>query len=195
MVLLMKPLTDNLENDILENLSYYDAISSNDLFQKLGGSKKRYTDTKNRMIEQGFIKEEKKGNRKYLSKMDFEDEKFQKSDYTGTVITNCNHYINNLKKIKPIAISRKNKYVLKKDAKILLDALFIQLDTIHIICTRLEYAKSFGLMNKRRATHHRNKCLELFDKIMEKLLNNHKKFKNEIINHYQSQIRTLKFKV
>lgn len=103
--------------------------------------------------------------------------------------------MNNLKKIKPIAIQQKNKYTLKKNAKIILDALFIQLDTIHIICTRLEYAKAFGLMKKKRMIHHKNECLELFDAITKQLLNEHKKFKNEIIDHYQSQVRTLKFKI
>ena len=188
----MKP---SLENIILENLSYHDEISSNKLHQKLKVNKKRYTDTKNHMITQGYIKEEINGNRKYLSRLDFEDEKFQQVEFTTTIKTNCNYYMKNLKKIKPIAISRKDKFILKKKVKVILDALFIQLDKIHTICIRLEYAKTFGLMNKTRAKHHRNKCLELFDEIMNELFFDHKKFKLQIINHYQSQIRILKFKV
>ena len=197
MVSRLKPQThDNLENAILERLSHYDSISSNELYESLRVNKKRYTDTKNRMIEQGFIKEEIRGNRTYLSRIDFEDVKFQKSYYTRIVRTNCRTYLNSLKKMKPIATSRKNKnHSLKKNAKIGLDAIFTQLDTIHIICTRLEYAKSFGLMNGTRAIYHKNKCLKLFDEIIESLFSDHKKFKDEIINHYQSQVRILKFKV
>lgn len=196
MVSRLKPPThDNLENAILENLNHYDSISSNELYESLHVNKKRYTDIKNHMIEQGFIKEEIKGNRTYLNRMDFEDIKFQKSDYTMTAKINCKNYLTNLKKMKPIATSHKNNYTLKKNAKIILDALFIQLDTIHTICTRLEYARTFGLMNGTRAIYHKNKCLKLFDNITELLFSEHKKFKNEIINHYQSQVRTLRFKV
>ena len=196
MVSRLKPPThDNLENAILENLNHYDSISSNELYEGLHVNKKRYTDTKNHMIEQGFIKEEIKGNRTYLSRMDFEDIKFQKSDYTGTAKVNCKNYLINLKKMKPIATSHKNNYTLKKNAKIILDALFIQLDRIHTICTRLEYAKTFGLMNGSRAIYHKNKCLKLFDNMTELLFTDHKKFKNEIINHYQSQVRIIRFKV
>ena len=196
MVSTLKPPThDNLENAILENLSYYDMISSNELHQKLKVNKKRYTDTKNHMIEQGFIKEEIKGNRTYLVIAGFEDEKFKKSEYARTIKVNCRNYLQTLKKMSPIATTRNNKHALKKNAKKGLNAIFFQLDRIHIICTRLEYAGAFGLMNTRITRFHKNQCLELFDEIMVKLFSDHKKFKDEIINHYQSQVRILKFKV
>lgn len=197
MVSILKPfIHDNLENAILENLSHYDAISSNELHQKLKVNKKRYTDTKNYMIKQGFIKEEIKGNRTYLVIAGFdEDEKFKKSEYVRTIKVNCRNYLQTLKKMSPIATTRNNKHTLKKNAKKGLNAIFYQLDRIHIICTRLEYAGAFGLMNLRTARFHKNQCLELFDEIMEKLFSDHKKFKDEIINHYQSQVRILKFKV
>ena len=191
----MKPLTDNLENDILDILSNHGTMSSNELHQKLRVNKKRYTDTKNNMIRQEFIREKTRGNRKYLSRVNFEDEKFKGSEYAMMARVNCNNYLRNLKSIKPIGILRKDRYVLKKNAKKLLDAIFFQLDTIHIICTRLEYAKSFGLMTGTSAKRHKNKCLDLFDVIMESLFSDHKKFKDEIINHYQSQVRTMRFKV
>jgi len=179
----------------MEILSTHNGISSNDLHEKLHVNKKKYTDTKNHMIRQGFIKEEIKGRKNYLSRADFQNTSFQNSNYTKTVSTNCKNYLSNLKKIKLIASLRKDKHILKKDAKTILDALFIQIDTIHVICTRLEYAQSFGLMSQKDSKFHKSKCLNLFDEVMKSLFSDHKKFKNEIINHYQSQVRTLKFKV
>ena len=136
----MKP---SLENIILENLSYHDEISSNKLHQKLKVNKKRYTDTKNHMITQGYIKEEINGNRKYLSRLDFEDEKFQQVEFTTTIKTNCNYYMKNLKKIKPIAISRKDKFILKKKVKVcfILDALFC----IRLYATGLRFIHLYNL--------------------------------------------------
>ena len=191
----MKPLTNNLEYEILENLRKYGATSSNKLHQKLQCNKKRYTDIKNYMIEQKFIKEETKGNRKYLSRIDFESPKFQDKDFTKTIIVNCNHYMKNLRKMKPIATSHTKKYTLKKDAKMVLDALFGELDKLHTICVRLEYARLFGMINPKNAKYHRNECLKLFDEMTVELFFDHKKFKTQIISHYQSDIRTLKFMV
>ena len=147
------------------------------------------------MIIQEYIKEEKIGNRTYLKRIDFEDEKFQRTEYTRTVRANCKNYLNNLKKIKPIGTTNSKKPLLLKKTKLLLDAIFFQLDTLHIIGTRLEYAGIFGLMRKSKVKNHKNKCMELFDDIIQSLFFEHKEFKDEIINHYQSQVRTIKFKL
>ena len=147
------------------------------------------------MIKQDSSRKRKKEIGKYISKANFENEKFQRTDYTIIERVNCNMYLRTLKSLKSIGIPRKDRHVLKKNARKVLDALFWQLDRIHIICTRIEYAQSFGLMTKTSAKHHKNKCLELFDEVMELLLSDHRKFKSEIVNHYQLQVRTLKFKV
>ena len=196
MVSILKPLSDaELENKILELLSYTEPKSSNQLHREIGANKARFTQIRNKMIVNEWIKVENRDGRLLLTKNKFESPKFEKEEWTNLVHTNCEWYLKNLKKYSPICKKINDHFEIKDKIKPALDAFFHQLDRLMIVHTRLAYAENLGLITPYKAKQYQKICRETFQKLVERLTEEHKEFKNEIIEYAQSKVKTITFKV
>ena len=185
----------SLENKILGIISPIDEMWSNQVFRKLRVSKPRYTETRDKMIDQGWIHSELKNGRMYLKRIDFEAPKFENKDWARITRINCNTMLNHLKENKPLFKIRKKKKSLSKENKEALDDLFHELDRQMIVYTRLVNAEALGLIRSSRAIFHQKECVELVQEFIKRLLHDHKEFKEEIKEYAQSQLRTVQFKI
>ncbi len=182
-----------IENEILNILSPIDPKWSNQLFRKLDVNKARYQRIRDKMIEEGWIKAEKKGQKLLLTRLNFEADKFKEHDWTRTTRTNCNNWLKYFKDNKPLFT--KNKKIRTKDLKMWLDAYFHELDRQMIVCIRVVNAEALGLITSAKARTIQQECIEFVKEYVQKLLNDHKEFKEEIKEYAQSQLRTVQFKI
>jgi len=182
-----------LENKILEILSPIEPTWSNALFRKLDVNKARYQRIRDKMIDEGWIKAEKKGRNLLLTRANFEDPKYDEHDWTKITKINCDTWLKYFKDRKPLF--RKNKKIRTKDLKGLLDAYFHELDRQMIVCIRFVNAEALGLITSGRARTIQHECIEFVKEYVKKLLNDHKEFKEEIKEYAQSQLRTVQFKI
>lgn len=185
-----------IEKKILEILSPFDEISSNELFRKLRCNKVRYTIIRNKMIDEGWIHIQDKDGRKYLKRQNFEAPKFSDYDWTKIARINCNTFLKYLKERKPLFKVGKNKKVrINKNQKKVLDAFFHELDRQMIVHTRLVNAEALGLILPTKARFHQKTCVEFVHEFIKALLADHKEFNDEIKEYAQSQLRTVQFKI
>jgi len=183
-----------LENTILNTLSPIDPMWSNQVFRKIGGNKANFTRIRDIMIEEKWIKAERKGNNLFLTRSDFEEPtKYKEHDWTYTTKINCDNWLKYFRDRKPLFT--KKKKVRTKDLKGLLDAYFQELDRQMIVCIRLVNAEALGLITSSRAKTHQKKCIDFVHEYIKKLLRDHKEFKEEIKEYAQSQLRTVQFKI
>jgi len=182
-----------IENKILNSLSPIDPTWSNQLSRRLRVNKNKYTKIRNKMIDEGWIKAEKKKNRLLLTILNFEEGKFKQHDWTYTTKINCDNWRKYFKDRKPLFT--KKKKVRTKDLKYMLDAYFHELDRQMIVCIRFVNAEALGLITSGRARTIQHECIEFVKEYVKKLLNDHKEFKEEIKEYAQSQLRTVQFKI
>jgi len=182
-----------LENNILELLSPIEPMWSNQLHRKLGVNKARYTRIRDKMIDEGWIKAEKKGRELLLTRANFEDSKFKGHDWTNITKMNCDRWLKYFKDRKPLFT--KKKKVRTKNLKGMLDAYFQELDRQMIVCIRFVNAEALGLITSARSRTIQHECIEFVKEYVKKLLNDHKEFKEEIKEYAQSQLRTVQFKI
>lgn len=64
-----------------------------------------------------------------------------------------------------------------------------------IVHTRLAYAENLGLTTPYKARQYQKICRDTFQELMERLTEEHKEFKKEIIEYAQSKVKTITFKV
>jgi len=182
-------------NKILEILSPFDPMWSNQVFRELRKfhvSKPRYTRIRNKMIEEGWIKAEKKGRELLLTRAIFNDPKYDDHDWTEITRINCDTWLKFFKDRKPIFTKKKK---VKKTIKGMLDAYFNELDRQMIVCIRFVNAEALGLITTAQARSIQQECIEFVKEYVKKLLNDHKEFKDEIKEYAQSQLRTVQFKI
>jgi len=86
-----------IENKILEILSPIDGMWSNQVFGELNVGKERYTEIRNKMIQEKWIKKEYEKNKMYLTRLNFEAPKFDDHDWTNITQTNCDNFLKYLK--------------------------------------------------------------------------------------------------
>jgi len=185
-----------MENEILGRLSSITPMWSNQVFRELHVNKARYQRLRDEMIKEEWIKSEKKGRNLFLTRLNFEAPKFEGNDWTNITRINCNNYLKFLRDNKPLFRVRMNKpFKIKKDQKMMLDAIFHELDRQMIVCIRLVNANALGLITSIRARTHQKECIDLVHDFIKKLLNDHKEFKDEIKEYAQSQLRTVQFKI
>ena len=181
-------------NKILEILSPINPMWSNQVFRELlHVSKARYHRLRDEMIDEKWIKAEKKGRELLLTRLNFEAPKFEERDLTNITKGNCDRWLKYFKDRKPLF--RKNKKIRTKDLKYMLDAYFHELDRQMIVCIRLVNAEALGLITSSRARTHQKKCIDFVHEYIKKLVNDHKEFKEEIKEYAQSQLRTVQFKI
>lgn len=185
-----------VENAILSKLSRFDATWSNLVHRKLRVNKANYTRIRDKMIEEGWIKAEKKKNRLLLTISTFEGPTYPEHDWTRIARINCETFLKYLKDRKPLfTITKKKKINIRKNKKDALDVFFHELDRQMIVHTRLVNADALGLIQSPRAKYHQKNCVEFVHEFIKKLLNDHKEFKKEIREYAQSQVRTVQFKI
>jgi len=182
-----------MENKILGILSPTEPTWSNAVFRALRVNKARYHRIRDKMIDEEWVKAEKKGRNLFLTKLNFEAPKFEGNDWTNITKMNCDRWLKYFKDRKPLF--RKNKKIRTKDLKGLLDAYFYELDRQMIVCIRLVNAEALGLITSSRARTHQKKCIDFVHEYIKKLVNDHKEFKEEIKEYAQSQLRTVQFKI
>jgi len=184
-----------IENNLLSILSPVDEMWSNQVFRELHVNKARYNKIRDKMIDEKWIKAEKKGRNLFLTRLNFESSKFDDHDWTNITRTNCNTFLKYLKDRKPLFNVNKNKNSIRKNKKEILDAFFQELDRQLIVHTRLVNAEALGLIRSSRAKFHQKKCIDLVHEFIKALLRDHKEFKEEIKEYTQSQLRTVQFKI
>ena len=182
-----------LENKILEILSHIEPKWSNLVFKELRVNKARYQRIRDKMIEEGWIKSERKGREMLLTRINFESSKFVEHDWTRITRMNCSSWLKYFKDKKPLF--NKKKKIRTKDLKLMLDAYFHELDRQMIVHTRLVNAEALGLILSSRSRKHQKKCVDFVHEFIKKLLSDHKEFKEEIKEYAQSQVRTVQFKI
>jgi len=182
-----------IENEILRKLSPIDPMWSNQLFRKLDVNKARYQRIRDNMIKQDWIKAEKNGQKLLLTRLNFDDPKFDNHDWTYPTKTNCDTWLKYFQDRKPLFT--KNKKVRNKNIKGMLDAYFHELDRQMIVCIRFVNAEALGLITSARARAIQQECIEFVKEYVKKLVNDHKEFKEEIQEYAQSQLRTVQFKI
>lgn len=186
-----------IQNAILGKLSRFDATWSNLVHRKLRINKANYTKIRDKMVEEGWIKAEKKKNRLLLTISTFEGRpKYAENDWTKITRINCETFLKYLKDRQPLfTTTKKKKIIIRKNKKFILDAFFHELDRQMIVNTRLVNAEALGLIESPRAKYHQKKCIDFVHEFIKRLLNDHKEFKKEIREYAQSQVRTVQFKV
>jgi hypothetical protein len=185
-----------LESMILNSLSLFTPIWSNELHRKLGVNKADYTRIKNKMIEERWIRSEKREGRHYLTRIDFESSTFDRNDWNKYTLINCNSALDSLKTQRPLfRVTKKKVAKIKRNAKMDLDMLLHELDRFLIVHSRLVYAQSLGLIRSGRAKVLQNDCITTFHQVLNRLFRDHGQFKKEILEYAQSQIKTLQFKI
>jgi len=166
------------------------------MFRAFHISKPRFHKIRDKMIEEGWIKAEKKKNRLLLSLANFQFTKYDEPNWTRIARINCNTFLNYLKERKPLfTVTKKKKINVRKNKKVALDAFFHELDREMIVCIRLVNAEALGLVSSRNSRHNQKKCIDLVQEYIKKLLSDHKEFKEEIKEYAQSQLRTVQFKI
>ena len=184
-----------LESEILGLLSPINPIWSNALFRKLGGNKARFQKTRDKMIEAGWIRSEVKNGRMYLTRLNFESSKFEDHDWTDVTRENCNNFLDYLRDRKPLFTGTKNKKIRTKKLKEILDAFFQELDRQMIVNIRLVNAEALELILADRARLHQIRCVDLVHEFINRLLYDHREFREEIKEYAQSLLRTVQFKI
>ena len=184
-----------LENKILEILSPFDEMWSNQVFRKVGGNKANYTIIRDKMIAQNWIKAEKKGRNLLLTRLNFESSKFEDHDWTNITRINCNNFLDYLRDRQPLFTGTKNKKIRTKMLKEILDAFFHELDRQMIVHTRLVNAEALELILSDRASFHQRRCVDFVHEFIKRLLYDHREFREEIIEYAQSLLRTVQFKI
>jgi len=182
-----------VQSKILEKLTEFGPMWSNQLFRKVGGNKERFTLIRDEMIKAGWISGVNQGRNLLLTITNFEASKFDEEDWTKTTRTNCTNWLKYFKDSKPLF--NKKKKVRTKEIKGMLDAYFHELDRQMIVCTRLVNAEALGLILSSRSKKHQKKCVDFVQEYIKKLLSDHKEFKEEIKEYAQSQLRTVQFKI
>ena len=182
-----------LENKILEILSHIEPKWSNLVFKELRVNKARFQRIRDKMIEEGWIKSERKGREMLLTRINFESSKFVEHDWTRITRMNCSSWLKYFKDKKPLF--NKKKKIRTKNLKLYLDAFFHELDRQMIVCTRLVNAEALGLISSNRSRFHQKKCVDSVHEFIKKLLSDHKEFREEIKEYAQSQLRTVQFKI
>jgi len=183
-----------LENDILDTLSPFDPMWSNQVFRKIGGNKANFTRIRDIMIEEKWIKAQRKGNNLLLTRSIFEEPtKYKEHDWTKITKINCDNWLKYFKDKKPLF--NKKKKVRTKNLKMWLDEYFHELDRQMIVCIRFVNAEALGLITSARSRTIQHECIEFVKEYVKKLLNDHKEFKDEIKEYAQSQLRTVQFKI
>jgi len=167
-----------IENEILSVLSPIDPMWSNQVFRKLETDKARFTRIRDKMIEEEWIKSERKGRELLLTRINFEAPKFDEKDWTKITRINCTTWLKYFKDRKPL-FTKKRK-VRTKNLKAMLDAYFHELDRQMIVCIRLVNAEALGLIRPSKSRFHQKKCIEFVHEFIKKLLRDHKEFKDEI---------------
>ncbi len=184
------------QNHILELLSPSYKMYSNEMFRAFHISKPRFHKIRDEMIEEGWIKAEKKKNRLLLSLDSFQFTKYDEPNWTRIAKINCNTFLNYLKDRKPLFTKTKTKKInIRKNRKVALNAFFHELDRQMIVCTRLVNAEALGLVSSRTSRYNQKKCIDFVREYIKKLLSDHKEFKKEIQEYAQSQLRTVQFKI
>jgi len=183
----------DLENEILSILSPIDPMWSNQVYSKLRTDKARYQRIRDKMIEEGWIKADRNGQKLLLTKLNFEIPKLEEVDWAKITRQNCDNWLKYFKDKKPLFT--KNKKIRTKDLKAMLDAYFHELDRQMIMCIRFVNAEALGLITKAQAEPVQDQCIEFVKEYVKKLLNDHKEFKDEIKEYAQSQLRTVQFKI
>lgn len=184
-----------IENKILEILSPIDPMWSNQLFRKLRVNKERFTEIRDKMMKEQWVKAEKKGRNLLLTRLNFQSTKFDNHDLARITRINCKTVLQYLKDRKPLFKVTKNKTSIRKNKKDALDTFFHELDRQMIVHTRLVNAEALGLILSGRARFHQEMCVEFVQEFIKKLLSEHKEFKKEIREYAQSQVRTVQFKI
>ncbi len=185
---------EELQNQILTNLSPIDPIWSNALWRILHVNKNRFHRIRDMMIKENMIKSEKNGRNLLLTRSDIEtSSKYDQEDWTRITRMNCSRWLKYFKDRKPLF--NKKKKIRTKDLKLMLDAYFHELDRQMIVHTRLVNAEALGLIRSNRSRFHQKKCVEFVHEFIKKLLSDHKEFKEEIKEYAQSQLRTVQFKI
>jgi len=185
-----------IQNQILHLLSPSYKMYSNEMFRSLRISKPRFHKIRDYMLEQGWIKSEKKKNRLLLSLANFESSKYDEHDWTKITRINCTTFLKYLKDRKPLfTVTKKKKINIRKNKKDILDAFFHELDRQMIVNIRLVNAEALGLIRSNQSRFHQKECVEFVQEYIKKLLSDHKEFKEEIKEYAQSQLRTVQFKI
>jgi len=194
----MKPMNDlEIENAILEMISPINEMHSNQVFRELHVNKSRYNRIRDKMIKENWIRVVERNGRKYLTRSNFESPKFENTYWTKIAKINCNSYLKHLKdNNKPLFKVDKNKKLkIGKNQKRDLDGFFHELDRQMIVYIRLVNAQALGLITPDKARQYQKICVEFVQERIKALLEDHKKFKEEIKEYAQSQLRMVQFKI
>jgi len=192
----LKPLKDSeIENKILEILSPSDPVWSNAVFKELHVNKVRFQRIRDRMIDEEWIGAERNGRNLLLTRKNFEDSRFEGDDWTKITKINCKRFLEYLKNNRPLFKISKNKKIILKNKKEVLDAFFHELDRQMIVHTRLVNAEALGLILSTRSKLYQKDCIKLVQDFIKVLLKDHKEFKEEIKEYAQSILRTVQFKI
>jgi len=185
-----------IEAKILEKLTEFGPMWSNKLFRKVGGNKSRFTRIREKMRDEKWIKADESGRNLLISISKFESSRFAEHDWTQTTRHNCNNYLKFLKENKPLfRVHPKKPFKIKKIQKMYLNAFFHELDRQMIVSIRLVNAEALGLIRSNMSKKYQKKCTEFVYEFIQKVLQDHKEFKDEIKEYAQSQVRTVQYKI
>lgn len=167
-------------------------ISVNELYRKIGGNRNTLTKTYKQLVQDGHLEIIQRGNRKFLTfkVTDFEKYFEHFDSQIEFDIDLAFREILALRQYKPICkiheqSESRMSYWTNPKARPHLEAISERINRIYARTASLTYGEVLGLIPKKFSStikQHNKECIDTMKKIIDKLVNEHKKYEPAIRN-------------
>lgn len=181
-------LRDKIMNQVREN----GEISINEMYRKIGGNRNTLTNTYKQLVREGYLEIIEEGNRKLLTFKVTDFEKYFESfdSFIEFDIDLAFREILALRQYKPVCkiheqVKNRISYWVNPKARPHLDAIAYRINQIYARSAALTYANVMGLIPKKFnevIRRHNKQCIDTMNKIIEKLVKEHKEYESAIRN-------------
>ena len=177
-------------------------ISTNALFQKVGGNKAEFLRKLKDAESDGYIDMKQEGNKKFYKRNDNGDSELGFQSIITMMEWNQNVELDKIKELNTISygiyVVNENGYEqweneLTNDGKELLDHIQDQVDRAYMVMVRMNYQAKLRLITQKIADERTKRLQQHIDKTMTALTS---KYDNNLIKEYfQNHVKNLQFKI
>ena len=163
-------------------------ISTNALFQKVGGNKAEFLRKLKDAESDGYIDMKQEGNKKFYKRNDNGDSELGFQSIITMMEWNQNVELDKIKELTTIGHK-----TLTDEGKELLDHVEDEVDRAYMVIVRMNYQSKLKVITQRTANERTERLQEHIDKTMKALTS---KFNNDLIKEYfQNHVKNLEFKI
>ena len=163
-------------------------ISTNALFQKIGGNKAEFLRKLKDAESDAYIDMKQEGNKKFYKRNDNGDSELGFQSIITMMEWNQNVELDKIKELTTIGHK-----TLTDEGKELLDHVQDQVDRAYMVIVRMNYQSKLKVITQRTANERTERLQQHIDKTMKALTS---KFNNDLIKEYfQNHVKNLQFKI